>query len=220
MDLPGINVRYQARLNVNGIHSPLQFLDTPMDILKKQVFHSVVGYYWYMRLRGYEVDHIDYGRKSYGQQYAIGQKTTNRQELSRYLMKLCEKAGRRMRQADYIAGGVHVWLGYENRTYWAKGRKLKTEIYSTQDIFIASQRLLNEATIPCKVTNIGVSVFNLRPYRPEQLGLFDDSRLDTSSLAKASDIINDRYGEFTLVPALMANMQDVILKRVAFGNVD
>jgi hypothetical protein len=59
----------------------------------------------------------------------------------------------------------------------------------------------------------------LQPAEPEQLGLFDDTRLDTRSLAKAADMVNDRYGEFTLVPALMANMQDVILKRVAFGSV-
>jgi hypothetical protein len=37
--------------------------------------------------------------------------------------------------------------------------------------------------------------------------------------ARASDMINDRYGEFTLVPALMADMKDIILKRVAFGSV-
>ena len=32
-------------------------------------------------------------------------------------------------------------------------------------------------------------------------------------------LVNDKYGEFTIVPATMANMQDVILKRVAFGSV-
>jgi hypothetical protein len=70
------------------------------------------------------------------------------------------------------------------------------------------------------VTNIGVTVFNLNPANPEQLGLFDDSRLNSRSLAKAADEVNDRFGEFTLVPAVMANMQDVILKRVAFGQTE
>jgi hypothetical protein len=42
--------------------------------------------------------------------------------------------------------------------------------------------------------------------------------MDSKSLARAADLINDKYGEFTLVPATTANMQDVILKRVAFGN--
>jgi hypothetical protein len=74
--------------------------------------------------------------------------------------------------------------------------------------------------MPARVTNIGVTVFNLHPSNPEQLGLFDDTRIYSRSIAEASDIINDRYGEFTLVPAIMANMQDTILKRVAFGSIN
>lgn len=218
-DLPGINVRYQARLNAEGIYTPLQFLDADPYVLRKQVFKSIVGLYWYMRLRGHEIDSVDFGRKSFGQQYAIGQKTDDIQQLSRLLMKLCEKTGRRLRSAGYVAGGIHLWLNFEDRTYYAQGKKLKRDVYSTQDIFLAAQRLLNGATIPARATNIGVTVFNLHTSTPEQLGLFDDSRLDTRSLAKAADLVNDKYGEFTLVPALMANMQDVILKRVAFGSV-
>lgn len=218
-DLPGINTRFQARLNYEGIYTPLQFLDAPVDVLKKRVFKSITGVYWYMRLRGHEIDAIDFGRKSFGQQYALGEKTKDIQQLSRLLMKLCEKTGRRLRNGSYIAGGIHLWLNFENRQYWAQGKKLKKQIYSTQDIFLTAQRLLQSAAIPARVTNMGVTVFNLSPAEPEQLGLFDDTRYDAKSIAEASDIVNDRYGEFTLVPALMANMQDTILKRVAFGSV-
>ena len=217
-DLPGINVRYEARLNAAGIYTPLQFLDAPLNVLRHQVFKGIVGLYWYLHLRGHEIDNVNFGRKSFGQQYALGEKTTDQAQLSRLLMKLCEKTGRRLRTAGYVAGGIHLWLNFENRMYWAQGKKLHRDVYSTQDIFLAAQRLLNMAAIPDRVTNMGVTVFDLHPSTPEQLGLFDDSRLDTRALAKAADLVNDRYGEFTLVPALMANMQDVILKRVAFGN--
>ncbi len=90
-DLPGINVRYEARLNLEGIFTPLQFLDSPVYKLKQQAFKSIVGYYWYLRLRGHEIDTVTFGRKSFGQQYALGNKTNNREELSRLLMKLSEK---------------------------------------------------------------------------------------------------------------------------------
>lgn len=219
IDLPGINVRYEARLNAGGIFTPLQFLHAPLPLLKKSVFKSINGYYWYLRLRGHEIDGVDFGRKSYGQQYALGEKTIDREKLSRLLMKLCEKTGRRLRANNYIATGIYLWLSFENRTYWAKGKDTKADIYSTQDIYLHAQRLLNQALIPARVTNIGVTVYKLKPTTPEQLGLFDGTRLDTKSLARAADLINDKYGEFTLVPATMANMQDVILKRVAFGSV-
>lgn len=218
-DLPGINVRYQARLNTEGIYTPLQFLDASVLTLRKRVFKSVVGFYWYLRLRGHEVDQVNFGRKSFGQQYALGEKTHDRQKLSRLLMKLCEKTGRRLRRADCIASGIHLWLNFENRTFWAKGRRIKSDIYATQDIYLQAHRLLNEAILPCRVTNIGVSVYDLRSASPEQLGLFDGSGMDTRSLARASDTVNDRYGEFTIVPAIMANMQDTIIKRVAFGSI-
>ena len=220
MDLPGINRRYNARLNLAGIYTPLDFLDAPLHKLKGEVFKSINGFYWYLRLRGHEIDAVKFGRKSFGQQYAIGQKTTDRNELSRLLMKLCEKAGRRLRQADYQAQGIYFWLTYENRAYWAKRRTLPAAVYSTQDIFRQAYRLLMEAPMPARATNIGVTVFGLTPLNPRQLGLFDDTRLDTHSLAFAADQINDRYGEFTLVPALMANMQDIIVKRVAFGQLE
>ncbi len=219
LDLPGINVRYKARLNMAGIYTPLQFLDANVDVLRKQVFKSIVGYYWYLRLRGHEIDAVDFGRKSFGQQYALGDKTSDPEKLSRLLMKLCEKTGRRLRKHDSTAWGIHLWLSFENRQYWSQGKKTKSPIYSTQDIYIHAQKLMNQVTPPARVTNIGVTVYYLQPATPRQLGLFDDTRLDTRSLAYAADNINDRYGEFTLVPASMANMQDIILKRVAFGSI-
>ena len=219
IDLTGINVRYQARLKAAGIHTPLQFLDAPPHVLKKEVFRSIVGYYWYVRLRGHEIDNVDTKTRSFGQQYALGQKTYDRQELSRLIMKLCEKTGRRLRKHGYAAGGVHLLLGFEDRRYWAKGRKQKSDLYATQDIFIAAQRLLDSATIPCKVAQISITVFDLHKEALSQASLFDDTRLDRRSLAVAADEVNDRYGEFTLIPALMANMQDTILKRVPFGSV-
>ncbi len=218
-DLPGINSRYRARLNMAGIYTPLQFLDAPIWKLKHEVFHSMVGFYWYLRLRGYEIDTVDFGRKSYGQQYALGNKTKDPEELSRLLMKLCEKTGRRLRKGGFVGGGVHLSLTFENKTFWSHGKKIHQDIFSTQDIFLGAQRLLNTVPMPARVTNMAVTVYNLHPSTPEQLGLFDDSRLDTRSLAKAADIVNDRYGEFTVVPAIMANMQDTILKRIAFGSV-
>lgn len=218
-DLPGINSRYRARLNMAGIYTPLQFLDAPVWKLKNEVFHSIVGFYWYLRLRGHEIDSVDFGRKSFGQQYALGDKTKDPDKLSRLLMKLSEKTGRRLRAQNYNAYGIQLWLSFENRSYWAKAKKTTAPIYSTQDIYLSAQKLLYLVPLPARVTNIGVTVFNLRSGTPKQLGLFDDSRLDTRSLAEAADLVNDKYGEFTLVPASMANMQDVILKRVAFGSI-
>jgi DNA polymerase-4 len=220
VDLPGINVRYQARLNLAGIYSPLDFLDAPLQVLRQQVFHSIVGYYWYLRLRGYEVDNVDFGRKTFGQQYALSKKTNDINELSRLLMKLCEKTGRRLRRAGFMASGIHLWLGFDDHSRWSHGKKPGHILYSTQSIYQAALKLLKLAVSESRVTNIAVSVYGLSSAGLKQLDLFADPEQDSWSLATAADNINDRYGEFSVIPALMANMQGTILKRVSFGKIN
>lgn len=219
-DITGINVRFEARLNAVGIHTPIQFLNTDSDVLKKQVFRSKLGFDWYCRLRGWEVDEVVWGRKSFGHTYALGDKTTDQQILSRLLMKLCEKTGRRLRKYNYAANGVYLSMLFEGRTYWSKGRKTRSEVYSTQDIFLHAQRLLNQATIPARVTNLAVSVYDLKATDPRQGSLFEGSRLDNRTIANACDDINDKFGEFVITPAIMMGMHDLILDRVAFGSTN
>jgi DNA polymerase-4 len=219
LDLPGINYRYKARLNLAGIFTPLEFLDAPMPKLKGEVFKSIVGYYWYLRLRGYEVDAVKFGIKSFGNDYAVGDKTDDPEQVERLLMKLCEKTGRRLRKHDYHAQGVFLGLGFENNTWWGKSKQAKSLLYSTQDIYVQAVKLLREITLPAKVTHINIAVFDVVPATPVQLGLFDGTRLDTHSLARASDKVNDKFGEFTVIPATMANMKQIIIKRVPFGSV-
>lgn len=218
-DLPGINSRYKTRLNLASIFTPLDFLTAPMNQLKKEVFKSIVGYHWYLRLRGYEVDNINFSTKSFGNDYAVGNKTTNREEVAKLIMKLCEKTGRRLRKHNYNGWGVFLGLGFENRTWWGKSHRSQHPLYATQDIFLAIMHLFNQVVFLARVTHINISVFNILPIAPKQCGLFDGTRLDNRSLTRAMDTINDRYGEYTITPASMANMEDVIIKRVPFGSV-
>jgi len=216
-DLCGINYRYEARLNVGGIFTPLDFLNADIELLHKQVFKSIEGYRWYQRLRGWEVDSVQYGRKSFGNDYALYAPTDDQQAVSRLLMKLSEKTGRRLRSSGFHARGAHVWLLYDDYSYWHKSSRVKNILYSTQDIFNAVQRILNQQPNAKPISKLGLSVFALEPTYPEQLELFDTAYTRQRKVAHAVDRMNDRYGEFTVVPASMMNMADTIIKRVPFG---
>ena len=50
----------------------------------------------------------------------------------------------------------------------------------------------------------------------EQLDLFS---APTHAVSEAMDEINDKWGEFVITPALMMDMDDIILDRIAFGGV-
>lgn len=219
MDLPGINHRYKARLNLAGIFTPLDMLEADRQKLKGEVFRSINGYYWYLRLRGHEIDAVKFPVRSFGNDFAIREWTTSREQISRYIMKLAEKTGRRLRKHGYQAYGVYLGLAFNDGNWWGKSKRSKAPIYSTQEVYIYIMKLFDQVVFPAKCTHVNIAVFNLESASLLQLGLFDGTRLDTKSLATASDKINDRYGEFTLIPATMANMEDVIIKRVPFGSV-
>lgn len=216
LDLNGINTRFQARLNAYGVFTPMEFYNAPLELLKKQVFQSILGYYWYLRLRGHEIDAVDFKRKSFGNTYALKRQTNDPRELAMLLMKLCEKTGRRLRRAKFSAKGVYVSCVYTDFTFWHVGRKVEVPIYTTRDVYIKALRLLNSSGYTKPVRNLAVSVYGLIPSTDEQLEMFSSP---THKVAEAMDEINDRWGEFVITPALMMGMDEIILDRISFGGV-
>ncbi len=213
-DLCGINTRLQARLNAVGIFTPLEFLDASLLTLRS-AFRGITAYYWFRRLRGWEIDATAFPRKSFGQSYALPHPTRDTRELSRLLCKLCEKMGRRLREGNFKALGIHVSCLYDQGEYWHQGGKERRPLYSTHQLFVAALRLLN--SVPHRpVRLLAVSCFNLEKVGLEQLDLW--SSVDKENqLSRALDQINDRWGEFTITPALIGGMEGTIIDRVAFG---
>lgn len=218
-DLDGIAERNAARLNAAGIYSPIQFLEAPVDKLKREAFHSINGFYWYCRLRGWEVDDYFSPRRTIGHTYALGRQTNNMEELSKLLMKLCEKVGRRLRGNDLTAGGIHVACVYVDSGYWHKGMKVGVRLYTTQEIYRFAMQTLQDNGPHRVVRNLFITVYDLDKFDPEQLSLFDGSKQDKRALSKALDSINDRWGEMTIIPAMMLGMENTIIDRIAFGSV-
>jgi len=119
-DLPYIKMRNAIRLNRMEIFSVVDFYHAPLWKLKA-AFESVNGYYWYLRLRGQEIDDVAFGRRSYGNSYALPRPLATPEDLSPILTKLVTKTGARLRHAGYAARGVHVAVGYRDGSFWHKG---------------------------------------------------------------------------------------------------
>lgn len=218
-DLPYIKLRNQSRLKAVGIHTIKDFLKADIDTLKNIVFQSVNGYYWYKRIRGYEVDAIEFDRKSFGQDYSLQKATNDPKELSRILMKLCEKMGRRLRKHGKLAYGVHVAALYLNSTYWHMGRKFNTSMYTTMELYDKVKFVLQQQSSTEKIAKISVSCYGLADSATMQMSLFDRADIKLRRVSDAIDKINDKYGEFVIVPATMMNMNDTVIDRISFGAV-
>jgi DNA polymerase-4 len=217
LELNGINTHFQARLNANGIFTPSDFLHTSLETLQNRVFKSINGYYWYLRLRGWEIDAVEFGRKSYGQSYALKEPTQNPQKIARLMMKLCEKMGRRLRRHNFTAFGLHVATLYTDFSHWHTGRTFSTNLYTVQELFTKAIFLLNQQPERKKVRTLAVSCYHLSPTQPEQLTIEEINSQKRRKVQDAVDKINNRWGEYVITPLLMLGMNDVIVDRIAFG---
>jgi DNA polymerase-4 len=216
-DLTGIKERNAARLNAMGIYSVQDFYEAPVWRLRA-AFHSIAGLYWHMRLLGYEVDSVEFGRRSYGNSVALGANLSKISDLSPILARLTEKMCSRLREAGYMAAGIHLALVYKNGTSWHTGRLLKQSCFDSRDFFKAAFRLLIEASPKTPVLNIAVSCFGLTKNNNLQLGLFENVT-QKEKLVKSLDLVNERWGVFTIGSARSFDGGKTVLDRIAFGGI-
>ena len=216
-DLTGIKERNAARLNGMGIYSVLDFYEAPIWRLKA-AFHSITGLYWHTRLAGYEVDNVEFARRSYGNSVALGKNLSKIEELSPILARLTEKMCSRLRGAGYSASGIHLMLAFKNGSWWHRGRLLSQAYFNSGDLYKAAFRLLIEANPASPVLNIAVSCFGLSRENSLQLNFFEDIG-KKQNLTLAVDDINERWGGFTVASARSFGGAKVVMDRIAFGGI-
>ncbi|MDO8551828.1 MAG: DNA polymerase IV [bacterium] len=216
-DLCGIKLRNAVRLNNLGIFTVLDFYEAPVWKLKA-AFESINGYYWHLRLHGWEIDDVQFSRKSFGNSYALPKPLVTPEELAPILQKLVEKTGMRMRTAGFKARGVHLSLVYRDWGFWHKSLTLSNFVFDSRDIYKIAMNILHQSPYQKPVRILAESCFNLEKQEYSQLTLLEDL-LKKESLIKAVDEINQKWGAFTLTPAGMIGTSDSVPDRIAFGGV-
>ena len=216
-DLCGIKTRSAIRLAVMGIYSAADFYNAPLWKLKA-AFASVAGYYWYLRLKGYEIDDFDTVRKSFGNSYAFPKPLTTPEEISPILSKLVEKMGFRLREVGYKAKGVHLAISFRDGSFWHQGALAAKILYDSRDFYKEAYRLLLKCPQLKPVRDMSVTAFGLLKADFIQLNLFEDVE-KREKLVNSTDKINNRWGNFTISPARMINMDNQIVDRISFGGI-
>lgn len=215
-DLCGIKRRNRIRLNMAGIFTPLQLLDADIAMLKR-TFRSVVAFYWHARLRGWEIDAVDFGRKSYGQSYALPQATSEEKELLPLLCKLIEKMGARMRKGAYASRGIHVACVFRDGSFWHTSHTFRDPAFTSQDLYTRAWKLFS-----CRphrsVSNLSVACFGLVEKPLAQPSLFEQENR-WRAVTQAVDYINEQWGEFVIAPARMMGLEGKVLDRISYGNI-
>lgn len=215
-DLTGIAERNEARLNSYGIMSPLHFLAADEYTLKKRVFNSITGTYWYRRLRGYEIDDNDTKLGMIGRQWVLRDPTNKDDKLRSYLSFLCETTGMKVRYRNVEVRGICVWAVLRNGEFWKSKRMHKSSFYTNQEIYRRAIELFNQRPSGADITMIGIYCYGVEASKRSQLDLFEDiAKRDW--LTKALDEINDRFGAFTIYSATTLDGKKVIKQKIPFG---
>lgn len=212
-DLTGIKQANEARLRIVGIKTVLDFYNSPIWRLRL-AFGGIVGYYWHLNLHGLEVNTFESKRSTFGNSYAP---PFNKAHLKlEILSKLCQKTGSRLRNAGFVANGIHLSISYRDGSYWHKSAKTKRAIFESGDIYKEAVNLLNKSMSSSLPRVLAVNVFNLTSSDNLQLDIFG-YEIKKSHLVGVMDLINKKWGLYTIYPARMTNDPTVVQDRISFG---
>ncbi len=222
-DLWGINRGWTNRLAKLNITSPLQLLDYPVENLIS-VFGKP-GYFIWERVNGLEHDEIfsnqeisgsATGRsrpKSFGHSWVLNFRTTDKERLKVVILRLAEKAARRMRAERFIASGMYLSVTLADGGYFHRSKKLRFNIETGLELYTEALDIWKSWQFKHEVLHIAVG-FNYLLFKTKQLVLFPDK---LSNLIPTLDFLNDKYGEFTIRSGLLVRTSEFAPDAIAFG---
>ncbi len=215
-DLTGIAQQNDKRLKSVGITTPLQFLDADALTLRRVVFKSVVGEWWYKRLRGWEVDDVQTQIGRVGRQYVLERFDLSFEEVLQRLHHLCESVGGRLRSQDLEARGVYVYAKSQGSGYWHASYMASLPFSSDKAIYSVARQLFLRA--PSDIKEIGIHCYELDKSGDRQTSLFAEEIIREQSVSRMVDSINKRFGDRTIHSADTLGTGIYVQTRVPFGS--
>ena len=216
-DLTGIAERNEARLNACGIYTSLQFLEASPKVLKNQVFKSVIGEDWHQRLRGWEVDDVEWDTKTIGRQFVMDDYSASEEKVRSRLAHLCESTGLKMRHKGLCARGLSVYIRYKSGDYWHSRKAFKSTFFTNAEVYRRATLLFNQHPRLDYVVELGVTAYLLEVSHTNQVSILEDINREVW-LTEAVDEINSRYGNYTVTFASSADAKGKIKQKIPFGS--
>jgi DNA polymerase-4 len=193
--IPGIGPVTERALNGLGIEFVGQLAQVPLERLE-QIFGQW-GLALHNKARGEDTYEFleDAEPKSISQHHTFAEDTGDAAAIEAMLSHLCQKAGKRLREAGLHAGTVTLVLRYAGFETITRARTLATPTDLDQDIGRVARELLAQHRDPQrKVRLVGISLSSIL-HGGRQLDLLDSARREKlEKLARASDGLRERFG--------------------------
>ena len=150
-----------------------------------------------------------------GRQYVLERFDLTYDEILQRLHHLCESVGWRMRKQGLAARGVYVYAKTANG-YWHNCRVYALSFFSNAAIYELARELF--VHVPSGIREIGVHCYKLTTTDVNQLSIFADELAHERAIVSATDEINERYGERTIVSADTIDAGIYVSQKIPFGS--
>ena len=210
-ELCGIGAGIGRFLAARGVHVCGDMQQLPVSELGKR-FGNVGRRIWYM-CQGKDPSPVEVNiaaPKSVGHGKVVPPATTDREALLTYLLHMSEKVASRMRRHELQAS--QLFIGLRSNAGWLGGKqKLADPTQDSQIIMALCHQVINRDWQGEGIFQVQVTALNPTGTK-QQLSLFDNSNASRDGVNQVMDSINERFGEFSLMPGRL-------LKRSEMPNV-
>ena len=142
--------------------------------------------------------------KSIGHSYTLSQQTSNPKRIFGWMRLLSEMVGQRLRKLGLEAYTISIWVNSSQNRGFSKQKTFQTSVYLGIDIFMRSKAILDlKKGQKTSLRALGISVSGLKPHT--QIPLLKKEKTERS-LAQITDKINDKYGDWTIYPAVLTSI--------------
>ncbi|MCM8809218.1 MAG: DNA polymerase IV [Candidatus Omnitrophica bacterium] len=205
-EIPGIGNKIYEKLSNFGI-------EKCGDVKKigKEFFLRIFGKYGekiYNYACGIEQPEIltEILEKSIGHSYTLPFDTDDSGIISKTLFNLSEKVAQRMREKRKHGSFISLFLRFEDFTSILKRKKFRDISADGSLIFNLCLEIISSLKIEKKIRTIGISVGGLFDYDYQYV--FEE-RIKREIVFYYVDKINEKFGEETVIPAILLNTQKI-----------
>ncbi|MFZ5424802.1 MAG: DNA polymerase IV [Patescibacteria group bacterium] len=203
-DFCGIGRQIEYRLNNLGVYSVCDLQNIDIETLYK-AFGNVESAF--LKNLSYGVDYsrvskaeIKKAPKSIGHQHTLNKNTKDLQIIKRNLRKLSEMVARRLRRNKMAGKTISLYLRDASKKGYHQDFTIATYTEDGKVIYDTTVKILANMHWNRETRLVGVSISNLIKKKSLPLYLLPEYQRN-EKLIKTSDLINNKFGEFTIVTA-------------------
>lgn len=224
-DIPGIGTRMARHLAQMGIYTVKGLSTYSKEHLRMKF--GIVGLHLHdlgnFRDSSDIVEPENEPLKSVGHCYTLPAATRDRSVARKLIFKLAEKVAARMRRQNLWGSIVSCYARFSDQggsgQYVSSGRsrKLNSFVHDGRSVFKQAFFIFHSFDTQLPLRMAGITVSGLA-YNVQDEPLFERYRKPEKALS-ATDLVNHKYGDFTLCSAALLGHSDMAGDTVGFGRI-